>query len=169
MGTKFNLLLAGTLIMCGCINPFANVPGDAESLTVAVLVPDSVQGDEHVTVDVQLTNNASRRAIVHSPSTQPQPLLDVVVTGEAGEVVWRRFEDVFFNLRPSRRTIAPNETIEVTVVWDQVGNDGTAVSLGRYEVRAELLLTDSRPIVSEARSFAIVSASKIDDSVKAGS
>lgn len=148
-------LLHAGLLAPGCQTGEApRADASAERATVAI-PPLSVSPHEGLRLDIEVPREVRRgarvlvvfRAVNVAPGAVDLYLrgrsatLDVEVTNERGEVVWRRLETEVIPAIVMTQTIAPGDTLEVRAEWDQRTRRGDVVPAGEYRARA-LLLTD---------------------------
>ena len=79
-----------------------------------------------------------------------EPTMEVVVSDEHGDTVWRRLDGEMIPAVLQLRSLAPGEQLDVSADWD-LRADGTLVGPGVYMVRASLVAEDEMLEASPVR------------------
>jgi hypothetical protein len=109
-----------------------------ESLALELVVPPRVRAGDPVSLTLRARNPTSRPMDLYLRGRTPT--VDVVITGAAGDTLWRRLEGEVIPAILHLRALAPGEGFDVSVTWNQRTGAGTPVSPGTYRVRGALLL-----------------------------
>lgn len=131
----------------------AGVPFAQEGVVVAVEVPTSVAVGNPVPIKVRLSNTTSSPQDLYLRGREIT--FDIAVTDSAGDAVWRRLEGEVIQAIIQLRTLAPNETIELTHTWDQRSQRGERVPPGRYTLRANILTDGQTALASNEATLVI--------------
>lgn len=92
---------------------------------------------EPITLELTVRNRSSNEAILQFASGHQSDA--VVLDSGTSRVRWKWSHGKAFTQATSELAFAPEEVKTVTLVWNQVGNDGFPVGPGNYEARGVLL------------------------------
>lgn len=104
----------------------------AESLHFTIVAPARALAAEPVHITLRLTNVTAHP--VEAYLVGRVIAFDIVIAREDGTVVWRRLQGATVASILQVRTLQPGETMELSDVWPQRGNDGKPVAPGTYDV-----------------------------------
>lgn len=121
-------------------------------VTVRLEALDSVQAGTQVELRLVVTNESSKPVDLYLRGREPT--MDVEVTRENGNVVWRRLEGEIIPAVLHVYTLARRAHLYVDAMWD-LRVEGESVTPGDYVVNAFLLAEDS-PVAAPARRLTIV-------------
>ena len=117
----------------------------ADSLRLRLEMPERAAPDEPVPITFKVQNVTDRDMDLYLTG---RPIaFDLIVTGEDGEVVWRRLEGETVPMVLRIETLEPGKALELEETWDQRSNVGERVPPGAYTVRGELL-TEGEPLAT---------------------
>jgi intracellular proteinase inhibitor BsuPI len=106
------------------------------SMTLQILLPDTVRSGEAVPITLRLTNSDRKPATAY---LQGRPTaFDIIVTRRDGTPVWRRLEGAVIPAVLQVRSLAPGAVLEFHGSWPQRTNLGAAVGPGEYLVTGVL-------------------------------
>jgi hypothetical protein len=112
---------------------------------------ESVGRGEAVTLRLVLRNDTGASQSLQCGSARTH---DVVVTGADGREVWRWSHGRVFAQMLTDVAVAPGESREFRVTWNQTTNAGAAVPPGRYQARGSIPAL-SGELGSPVRIFAV--------------
>lgn len=116
----------------------------ADSLRLALELPDSVRAGAAVPIALRVTNAGEEPVRLE---LRGRPIaFDIVVESSDGSVVWRRLEGRMVTAILQLMTLGPGETLELREEWDQRAGDGTPVDPGAYTVRGRLPAVSPGPL-----------------------
>lgn len=121
-------------------------------VTVRLEAPDSVQAGTQVEFRLVVTNESSKPVDLYLRGREPT--MDVEVTRENGNVVWRRLEGEIIPAVLHLYTLARGAHLYVDAMWD-LRVEGEAVTPGEYILSASLLAEDS-PVTAPPRQLTVV-------------
>jgi hypothetical protein len=125
----------------------------SDSLRLSLVVPAEVALAAAVPVRFTVENVSGRQLELYLRGRTIA--FDIVVTGPAGDTVWRRLEDEVIPAILRLEPLGPGEALELSDSWDQRDNAGRPVSAGDYRVRGELL-TEGPPLRTAGAALRIV-------------
>jgi hypothetical protein len=89
---------------------------------------------------IRVTNHSSEQAALEI--TGRPPAFDFVIEDSDGAVVWRRLRGDAVSMMLQVLTLEPEESAQLSDVWDQRAHDGVLVPPGLYRVRGMILTPD---------------------------
>jgi len=128
---------------------------DVTGLLVTLDAPESVCTGEQLGYTVAVSNGGSEAIDLHLQGREPT--FDLRVTDESGATVWRRLEGQSVQAILRLDTVGPGGEMTFRDAWDQRDARGRLLPPGSYSLQAEVL-TDGKPLVSEARKLRITEA-----------
>jgi hypothetical protein len=123
-----------------------------DSLGLELRLPARVRVGETVTIAFFAQNQTQRVLDLYLRGRSPT--FDVVIARPTGEVLWQRLEDEIIPAIVNLRTLAPDERLELRVIWEPRNRDGELLEAGAYSARG-LLLTEGEPLETPPVSFRI--------------
>jgi len=110
------------------------------SMTLELVLPDSVHAGEPVPITLRVTNTGRKPAVLY---THGRPTaFDIVVSRSDGSPVWHRLNHAVVTSVLQVRKLRPGGTLEFCDSWDQLDDQHRAVGPGEYRVIG-VLPTDS--------------------------
>jgi hypothetical protein len=150
---RLTLVMGIVIIVANCGNESfgpdlgPTVGPEHDGLLIELSFPVIVSVGEPVTFHVTLTNTGS------APDTLPQPHFDVFVLSNNGKVLWNYLYGA--GVIGTEFVLAPNESFEIDLAWDQRLNQSGSIPPGDYDVLA--VFFDLPPaLVTHRESLVIV-------------
>lgn len=131
----------------------AGVPFAQEGAGVTLEVPPEVSVGEPVPIRILIRNETPSPMDLYLRGREPT--FDIAVSDSTGAQVWRRLEGEVIQAIVQIRTVAPQETIELTDTWNQRSQRGDPVAAGRYTISATVLTDSPGGIVSNATTLTV--------------
>lgn len=113
------------------------------TVTVTVVVPESVRRGDPVPITLRLTNTGKEPENLYL--TGRSIAFDIIIARTDGEIVWRRLERATGEQILQVKTLAPGATLDLKDRWRQRTNAGGAVPPGAYTVTG-IIPTDREPL-----------------------
>lgn len=122
--------LAIVLVSCLACSPF----GPEQPLAASIEVSPQVGSGDAVAITLRVTNRSDDTARLETHAANADlAAFNPIVRDDNGVEVWRRYTNPLLDIAVVR-AIAPGESIEYRVTWDQLSSAGTRVAAGRYSV-----------------------------------
>ena len=115
-------------------------------LRVRLEAPEFASQRERIEYSVVLENEGAGTIEAHLQGREP--IHDLTVTGNGGEIVWRRLKGEISQAILRIDTLAPGEALRIAGAWDQRDSDGYYVEPGFYTLQATVP-TDTGPLISQ--------------------
>ncbi len=120
---------------------------------VRIEAPEFVDARTQVPYSVVITNEGDSLTDLHLQGREI--VFDLSVTGDGGALVWRRMEGQVAQAILRLATLAPDESLTLSDVWDQRDLSGTFVEPGFYTLQASVP-TDGEPLLSRDRLLQVI-------------
>ncbi len=124
-----------------------------DDINVRIEAPEFVDARTPVPYSVVITNNGNTSTDLHLQGREI--VFDLSVIGDGGAVVWRRMEGQVAQAILRLDTLAPEESLTLSDVWDQRDLSGTFVEPGFYTLQAGVP-TGGEPLLSRDRLLHVI-------------
>ena len=115
-------------------------------LKVRLEAPEFAGQRERLQYSVVVENEGDSTIEAHLQGREP--VHDLTVTGNGGEIVWRRLKAEVSQAILRIDMLAPGESLRIEGEWDQRDSAGHYVDPGFYTLQATVP-TDSAPLISQ--------------------
>jgi hypothetical protein len=115
-------------------------------LKVRLEAPEFASQRERIQYSVVVENTGESTIEAHLQGREP--VHDLTVTGDGGEIVWRRLKGEIGQAILRIDVLAPRESLRIPGEWDQRDSAGHYVEPGFYTLQASVP-TDSGPLISQ--------------------
>lgn len=122
-------------------------------IDVRIEAPEFVEARTHVPYSVVITNEGDGSTDLHLQGREI--VFDLSVIGDGGTLVWRRLEGQVAQAILRLDTLAPEESLTLSDVWDQRDLAGAYVEPGFYTLQASIP-TDGEPLLSRDRLLQVM-------------
>ena len=115
-------------------------------LKVRLEAPEFASQRERIEYSVVVENEGEGPVAAHLQGREP--VHDLVVTGNGGEIVWQRLKGEIGQSILRIDVLAPRESLRIAGEWDQRDSAGPYVEPGFYTLQATVP-TETGPLISQ--------------------
>lgn len=153
------IALTGMLVACG---DGGTAPEVSSPLALSIATATRISISDSAVLTMSLKNNSASAYAARLPGSLEWPHFRVLVRNETGDTLWFHPGGVLPLL--SDKTFAPQESVQMTVVWPLKNRTGAPVDAGTYRVSATIETFESdleRPVVVRSDEIRIVVANNL--------